>query len=134
VDSLKGAKALAIGRMAFGATIVAAPAVTSRWLGAYAERPAVQSLARMLGARDFVMGMIALHTAEHPEVGPRWQATCATVDCVDLLATLAGRSDLPKAGVVGTVLLAGGSAAAGFYFAQVLKQGEGASSAPATAV
>ena len=131
MDALKGAKALAIGRMALGAVIVAAPSVTSGWLGEHAERPAVQSLARMLGARDFVLGMIALHTAEHPEVGPRWQATCAAVDGVDLLATLAAGSDLPKAGVVGTVLLAGGSSAACFYFAQALKQRQGATLAGA---
>lgn len=121
MDAVKGAKALAIGRMAFGAAIVAVPGLTQSWLGPHAKSPAVQSLARMLGARDFVLGMIALHTAEHPEVGPRWQATCAAVDGVDLLATLAARSDLPKAGVVGTVLLAGGSSAACFYFAQALK-------------
>lgn len=131
MDPLKGAKTVAVGRMAFGATIIARPSVTSGWLGAYAERPAVQSLARMLGARDFVLGMIALHTAEYPEVGPRWQATCAAVDGVDLLATLAARSDLPKAGVVGTVLLAGGSSAACFYFAQALKQRQGATPAGA---
>jgi hypothetical protein len=121
VDAVKGAKALAIGRMAFGAAIVVAPGLTQGWLGTHAESPAVQSLARMLGARDFVLGMIALHTAEHPEVGPRWQATCASVDCVDLLATVAGREDLPAAGVLGTVLLAGGAAAAGFHFAHELK-------------
>jgi len=124
VDAVKGAKALAIGRMAFGAAIVATPGLTRSWLGAYANSQAVQSLARMLGARDFVLGMIALHTAEHPQVGPRWQATCASVDCVDLLATLAGRDDLPVAGVVGTVLVAGGSAAGGFYFAQALKSAQ----------
>ncbi len=131
MNPVKGAKGLAIGRMAFGATIMVSPSVTSSWLGAHAQRPAVQSLARMLGARDFVLGMIALHTAEHPEVGPRWQATCAAVDGVDLLATLAARSDLPKAGVVGTVLLAGGASATCFYFAQALKQRQGATLASA---
>jgi hypothetical protein len=66
--------------------------------------------------------MIALHTLDHPEVGPRWQATCAVVDTVDLLATGAARKDLPAAGVAGTALVAGGAAAAGCYFARALKQ------------
>ena len=57
---------------------------------------------RSIGVRDLVLGMIALHTLDHPEVGPRWQATCAVVDTVDLLATGAARKDLPAAGVAGT--------------------------------
>ena len=65
--------------------------------------------------------MIALHTLDHPEVGPRWQATCAVVDTVDLLATGAARKDLPAAGVAGTAAVAGGAAAAGFYFSRALK-------------
>jgi hypothetical protein len=95
--------------------------VARGWLGEYAERPAVQALVRSIGVRDLVLGMIALHTLDHPEVRPRWQATCATVDTVDLFATVAARSDLPRAGVVGTAAVAGGAAAAGFYFAHALK-------------
>jgi hypothetical protein len=44
------------------------------------------------------------------------------VDSVDLVATVAARSDLPKAGVAGTALVAGGAAAAAFYLARVLEQ------------
>ena len=69
-----------------------------------------------------VLGMIALHTVDHPEVGPRWLATCATVDAVDLVATVAARKDLPTAGVLGTAAVAGGAAAAGFYLARSLGQ------------
>jgi len=83
----------------------------------------VHALVRSIGVRDMVLGMIALHTLDHPEVGPRWQATCAIVDTVDLLATGAARNDLPAAGVAGTAAVAGGAAAAGFYFARALKQG-----------
>lgn len=96
--------------------------VVNGWLGEYAERPAVHALVRSIGVRDVVLDMIALHTLDHPEVGPRWQATCAVVDTVDLLATGAARADLPAAGVGGTALVAGGAAAAGFYFSLALKQ------------
>ncbi len=119
----QGARALAIGRAVFGAALLIVPErVAKGWLGEYAERPTVHALVRSIGVRDLVLGMIALHTLDHPEVGPRWQATCAVVDTVDLLATGAARKDLPAAGVAGTALVAGGAAAAGFYFARALKQ------------
>ena len=118
----QGARVLAVGRMAFGIALLAAPEkVATGWVGDYAKSPAVRSLARSIGVRDLVLGMIALHTVDHPEVGPRWQATCATVDSADLLAALAARSDLPATGLAGTVLLAGGAAAAGFRFSRGLK-------------
>ena len=118
----QGARALAIGRAVFGAALLIVPErVAKGWLGEYAERPAVHALVRSIGVRDVVLGMIALHTLDHPEVGPRWQATCAFVDTVDLLATSAARSDLPAAGVAGTAVVAGGAAAAGFYFSRALK-------------
>ena len=119
----QGARGLAIGRAAFGAALLLAPErVGKGWLGEYAERPAVHALIRSIGIRDAVLGMIALHTVDHPEVGPRWLATCATVDAVDLVATVAARKDLPTAGVLGTAAVAGGAAAAGFYLARALGQ------------
>ena len=98
--------------------------VAAGWVGAVqAERPAVQALMRSIGVRDLVIGMIALHTIDHPEVGPRWQATGAAVDAVDLLATLAAAGDLPAGGVAGTSLIAGSAAAAGLWCSRELKQG-----------
>jgi hypothetical protein len=123
VSPRQGARGLAVGRAAFGAALLIVPRTVAKgWLGEYAERPAAHALVRSVGVRDIVLGMVALHTLDHPEVGPRWLATCAVVDTVDLLATGAARSDLPAAGVAGTALLAGGSAVAGFYFSRALKQ------------
>jgi hypothetical protein len=123
VQPRQTARAFAAGRVAFGLGLLFAPKlVASGWVGEYAERPAVQALARSIGVRDLVMGLIALHTVDHPEIGPRWQATCAAVDTVDLLATVAARSDLPAAGVAGTALVAGGAAVGGFYLSHALKQ------------
>jgi hypothetical protein len=119
----RGARLLAGGRMAFGAALLLAPeTIAASWVGEHAKSPAVRSLARSIGVRDIVLGMIALHTIDHPQVGPRWQATCASVDTVDLLAALAARSDLPASGLAGTILLAGGAAAAGFQFSSALKR------------
>jgi hypothetical protein len=124
VSPRAAARALATGRIAFGVALLLAPKLLARrWLGELAERPAVLALVRSIGIRDLVMGAIALHTIDHPDVGPRWQATCAVVDTTDLLATLTARSDLPAAGAVNTALVAGGAAAAGFYCSRALKQG-----------
>ncbi len=114
----QGARALAIGRVALGAGLLLAPGrLGAGWLGELADRPAVQSVLRALGVRDAVIGMIALHTLENPQVGPRWQKTCAACDAVDAVAALAAARDLPVRGALGVTLLGGGAAAAGLWFA-----------------
>jgi hypothetical protein len=42
------------------------------------------------------------------------------VDSVDVLATILARDALPRKGVLGTVVVAGAAAAAGFYFSHRL--------------
>lgn len=114
-------RALAIGRVAVGAGMLLAPGVLgSGWLGELAERAAVRSLLRGFGVRDMVLGMIALHTLENPQVGPRWQKTCAACDAVDALAALAAARDLPVRGWLVVAGLGGGAAAAGFWVSQEL--------------
>jgi hypothetical protein len=104
------ARGIAIGRIAFGAALVVAPRATGRrWIGADADRPGATVVARGLGIRDLVLGMIALHTLSHPEVGPRWQRTLAVCDAVDLAATVAAREALPAGAVLGTTVVAGGA-------------------------
>lgn len=119
----QAARVLAGARVAAGAALVLAPGLAaSRWVGdELIARPAVRALMRSIGVRDVVMGMIALHTVSHPEVGPRWQATCAAVDLVDALATAGAAGDLPSSGVIGVVAVAGGAAAAGAYLSQAIK-------------
>ncbi|HEX3873019.1 MAG TPA: hypothetical protein VHW26_02660 [Solirubrobacteraceae bacterium] len=117
-----GAKALAIGRVGIGAALLLRPRKAGRpWVGRKASRQrGTQALLRSMGARDVVIGMIALHTLNNPQVGPRWQRTCAGIDAVDALVTLLAIGDLPLYGVVWVTALAGGSAAAGFTFADGL--------------
>ena len=119
-----GAQLVAAGRVAIGAALLLAPGrAAAPWLGDHVRRPAVRALVRSVGVRDLVLGMIALHTVDHPDVGPRWQATCAVVDGVDALATVGAAGDLPASGVAGTVALAGGAAVAGAWFSRELKRG-----------
>jgi hypothetical protein len=80
----------------------------------------VRDLARSLGARDLALGLTTLLTLDDPVAGPRVQAACAVVDSVDVLATVAARAELPRRGVIGTVVIAGAAAAAGFHFSHKL--------------
>lgn len=127
-----GARSLALGRVAVGASLMLFPKLAGRgWLGDAVDAPGGQVAIRALGIRDLIMGGIVLHTVDHEDVGPRWVATCALADGVDLLATLAVRERLPR--FTGTLLspaIAAGAAAAGLAFARGLK---GRPAAPAAA-
>jgi hypothetical protein len=92
MDPRSRARRLAIGRMGFGFALLFLPRwIMTSWVGKYAKHPAVRMVGRSVGARDIVIGAIALHTVDHPEIGPRWQATCGMVDTADLLANIAAR-------------------------------------------
>ena len=118
----RGAWLMAVGRIGLGAAVLAAPeAITSRWLGeGHARLPVAGALARSVGARDIAIGVAILATLDDSVVGPRVQAACAGVDGVDALATVIARKHLPRAGVLGTVAIAGGAALTGLYFSRRL--------------
>jgi hypothetical protein len=133
-----GARVLAIARVGIGAALLLRPRRAGTvWVGRRAAKQrGTQALLRSMGARDVVIGMIALHTLKNPQIGPRWTKTCATIDAIDAVVTLAAIGDLPIVGVVGVTALAGGSAAAGFAFAEGLAAAAaaaGAAVAPAAA-
>ena len=120
----RAAALLAAGRAALGVAVLVAPeAVTSRWLGAHASHPTVRYLARSLGARDLALGILALRTLDDARIAPQVHVACAVADSVDALATVAARSELPTAGAIGTVAVAGAAAAAGLYLARELANG-----------
>jgi len=77
---------------------------------------------RALGVRDLVLGGIALHTLDHPEVAPRWQRTCAAVDAVDFAATAAARRSLPPFGSAFVMAMAAGGAATGAWLGGALSR------------
>jgi len=106
------------GRIALGAALVLAPRRTARaWIGASADAAGVTAMARALGIRDAVLGAIALHTIDNPQVAPRWQRTLSLCDGVDLVATLAARRGLPRFGVASVAVLAGAAVGAQLWAA-----------------
>ena len=84
--------------------------------------PGATVLARALGARDALLGGLALHTLDDERVGPRYLASIAAVDAVDALAALAVIRHLPRGRGLMGVLVAGSSAVAGVALSRALTQ------------
>ena len=116
-------QALGAGRLLIGLGLIAAPGALGRpWLGAPADEPGGQVALRALGARDALLGFMAMHVAgaEDPAVAARWSVAIAACDTVDGVATIAaGRALPPRA--QGVTALALGSAAAGLAIAARLR-------------
>jgi hypothetical protein len=119
MDARAAARLYGAGRAALGAAMIAAPAPLGRpWIGPAADGPGTVPL-RALGARDLVIGAIAVHVAGHPEVAARWMRACALVDAVDLAATLAQRRRLPAMSL-GVAAMAAAGAATGLALSRSL--------------
>jgi hypothetical protein len=120
------ARGVGAGRAAIGMALLVAPKTLGRvWLGRTATTPAGAVALRALGVREAIIGMIAVHTVDHPDVGPRWQRTCAVADAVDLAATAAARPGLPRVGSALVMVMAAAGAATGAAAANALSGGDG---------
>ena len=122
--ALTAGRAIAAGRIVAGLALLLAPGRTSRaWVGDHG--PAGEALTRSVGVRDLVLGGIALHTVDHPQVGPRWVATCALADAVDAGACYAARRELPRVGAVWVPIVATASSAVGLAASVALRRRAG---------
>ena len=117
------ARGYAAGRAALGAGLLLAPRLfDAPWLGAVARTPGGKVALHALGVRDVIIGAIALHTVDHPEVAPRWQRTCAVADAIDLAATVAARPALPRLGSALVAAIAAAGTAWGLIVAEGLSR------------
>lgn len=100
VDPRRLARALALGRLAIGATLVVAPRRAGRPLaGAEAGNAGAQLLLRALGIRDAALGAgLWLALAGDGDAGT-WLALGALSDAVDGVAAIAGARRLPPSTV-----------------------------------
>ena len=107
--------AFAIGRLAFGAGLVAVPErLASSWIGDDANREPVKIAVRALGTRDIVIGAGALATLRDTDALRLWLGGAVLSDLCDVLSTLATPGGvLPPNARWGTVALGGGSALVG---------------------
>jgi hypothetical protein len=114
-NTTKLAALVALGRLGFGAGLIAAPErVASGWLGGDAVRPATQVAIRGLGARDIALSAGTLAALGDRSQLRRWVLAAAAGDLSDVAIALATPSDaLPANARWGTVVLGGGTALAG---------------------
>ena len=120
------ARALHVGRIAIGTAMLVAPRLAAGgWIGARNVNPAATVLVRGFGARDAVLGALALHTLDNEQVGPRYLAATAAVDAVDAVAAVAVLSHLPRGRGLMGLAVAGGAAAGGAALSRALKQPQG---------
>jgi hypothetical protein len=107
-------KQLSAGRIAIGAAMLAKPLLaTSGWVGAVADRPGGQVLARALGARDAALGAITLAALQAGQPIKPLVVAGLVCDGTDLLATHAARHNLPRAAAPLIYALAGGALVVG---------------------
>jgi hypothetical protein len=111
VDPKDSARAVAIGRIVFGAAFMLAPGLTGRvWIGEDANRPAVKILTTAIGARDLAAGLGVLMAMSRGKPARGWLEGIALTDALDFTAALLGRERLPTAQRRIVLALAAGSA------------------------
>lgn len=116
-------KGLGAGRLGIGLGLLAAPVAFGRpWIGGAAADDGGKVALRALGARDALLGSMAIHVAaaDDPLVAARWSAAIALCDVVDGVASAGARGRLGPHGDAVTAL-ALGSAAAGYVIARRLR-------------
>lgn len=103
-----------LGRIAFGAGLIAAPGrVAGGWLPGDAQRPGTKVAVRGLGARDVALAAgVAVSARAGAAVRP-WLAACVACDAADIASTLGAGGALPPRARWGTVALAGAAAGIG---------------------
>jgi hypothetical protein len=109
------ATAVAAGRVALGLAALARPSVPARpWVGASADDLSARVFGRALGARDLVLGLGALAALRQPQpAAASWVAAGALSDALDVAATVAAWSELPRRTRWLVAASAGGAAFAG---------------------
>jgi hypothetical protein len=108
------ARNLAFVRIALGVVMIVLPGTFGRvFLGPEARRPLTRVLARMLGVRDFALGVATLRSTDNDEGLRAMLQLSAACDTVDALATVVGYRQLPKLRRALVLLSAAGAAAIG---------------------
>ena len=116
----RAARALAFGRIGFGATLLVAPGPVGRpWFGELAGTPNGRVALRALAVRDLLLGAIAAHVVDRGPVAARAAQANAVVDLVDFTATLVARRSLPPTAAAALVV-AGSGAVAGLVVSRLL--------------
>ncbi len=107
----KGAIVVLALRIAYGVGLIAAPTrLARRWLGPAASAAPTQVPLRALGAREIVLHVGATIAAVRGAPLRPWLIGSIVGDLSDLVATVAGRAELPRGAATATVVVGGSSA------------------------
>lgn len=107
----KGAVVLLGVRIIYGVALIAAPTrLGRRWLGPAVNAAPTQVPLRALGARETILHAGAIVAAVRGAPLRPWLAGSIAGDLTDLVATSAGRAELPKGSATATLLVGGSSA------------------------
>ncbi len=98
-------------RIAYGAALMLAPSrLGRRWLGSSSALAPTQVPMRGLGAREIVLHAGAILAAVRGAPLRPWLAGSIAGDLSDVLATFAGRDELPEGAATATLVVGGSSA------------------------
>ena len=98
-------------RIAYGAGLILAPTrLALRWLGAPARSAPTQVPLRGLGTREIVLHAGAVAAAVRGASLRPWLLGSVAGDLTDVLATVAGRRELPDGSTTATAVVGGTSA------------------------
>jgi hypothetical protein len=111
MDDATLALSLARARMAIGATAIIAPGLSTRILCGRRATGVERMLARMVGARDLVLGLGTVVSLDRGVPVRGWLEGSAVSDVADCISAVLGRESLKRSAVVGTVLVSGAAAA-----------------------
>lgn len=115
----KVALLFAAGRAAFGILLLVRPkAIAPAWIGAEdADRPAPEMIVRMIGARDFVVGMGAVLAIVNGGRARGWLEAGVMADLADTVITAAYLGKTPAQGSAVTLGMATVAGAIGYRLA-----------------
>jgi hypothetical protein len=116
------ARLIALGRVAIGATLMAAPAAVGEpWIGRPGRRRGVQVVLMAVGARDLALGLGTAWALGGGEPARAWLLAGVAADAADLVATVRHRDAIPPAAAAGVGIVAGGAAALGLWLQSELE-------------
>ena len=117
MDPRTVARAMAFGRVAFGAAFILAPRLAAAgWIGRDASRAGTKVFITGLGGRDLALGAGILSALDKGGAKP-WLVAAMASDAGDLLGTLRSRDGIPALGTAAGVAITASATAAGAWLA-----------------
>jgi len=109
------------GRVALGVAAMSVPGLAARAVSGRDEAAGIEPLfARMLGARDLALGLGTVLAIQRGEPVRGWLKVSAVVDLADAVSGVLARKRISPQALLGTAVLATGSAVAGVVLSRRL--------------